>query len=182
MARDISLLGFIGHLAGLHLAVEHELAHDLTKGLKLIQAASQATIGEYQQGNDQFGDWPELAERTQEERAALGFAPDDPLLRNGELYRHILIAGPVAIPGGVEGAVGVPSESVGDGSPENRIRDIGEVAIDMEMGVPGHTPARSFLGLPAARVGPKLAEATGFNFAMRLAGTGLTMPIKIDSE
>jgi hypothetical protein len=77
------------------------------------------------------------------------------------LRKHILIAVE-----GNEAAVGVPNETVGDGSPKNPIRDIGETAVEQEFGNAARgLPSRSFLGLAAARKAEEIA--------VYLAGTAL---------
>lgn len=84
-----SMEHFAGHLA--HLAAAETLA--LHKGLEkcamLVEKTAKAEIGTYQTAAGPFQDWAELADVTQEERERLGFTPNDPLERSGELGESI---------------------------------------------------------------------------------------------
>ena len=51
----------------------------------IVQEKAKDLIGHY----SDFPEWPQLAESTQEERARLGWTPNDPLLRSGELRESI---------------------------------------------------------------------------------------------
>lgn len=66
---------------------------ELERGLKTcavaIEASAKAEIGSYQGAVGPFSAWPSLAESTQTERERLGFTPDDPLLRRGDLRESI---------------------------------------------------------------------------------------------
>ena len=63
-----------------------------------VKAKAKAAIGTYEYG------WPELADRTKEDRSALGFPENEPLLRAGDL-RDSIRHRAEAIPGGAEGVV-----------------------------------------------------------------------------
>ena len=137
---DIS--AFLRHMAVIAAKASLTEATALRDAGRIIQADAQARLGHYQDAAGPFPPWEELAEITKEERARLGYAPNDPLLRSGTLREHIELQFD-----GKEAAVGVPDVEVGDGSPENEFRNIGEIAMAMELG--GHSPPRPFLG-PAA--------------------------------
>jgi hypothetical protein len=103
-------------------------------------------------------DWEDLRDVTQIERANWGYPEDEPLDVTGDLRSHIEHVVDAA---SLEAAVGVPSVIVGEhdsdgGDPHTRYRDIGQVALDQEMG--GRLPRRSFLALPAAREHDKICE------------------------
>lgn len=52
---------------------------------QIMQEKAKNLIGHY----NYFPEWPQLAESTQEERERLGWTPNDPLLRSGELRESI---------------------------------------------------------------------------------------------
>lgn len=99
----------------------------LKKAAEIIQKDAKARIGTYQDGMGPFPAWANLAESTVDDRIRKGFAPEDPLLRTGEMRNSIgvLIAGNEAI-------IGTPDA----------------VALHHEMGT-SRMPPRPFLG-PAA--------------------------------
>lgn len=69
-------LAAVGELdAAKHIAME--------KACVLIEEEAKSAIGSYVYG------WPQLAESTQEQRVALGFPANEPLLRTGELRDSI---------------------------------------------------------------------------------------------
>ena len=66
--------------------------------MEKVRDKAKSVIGTYAYG------WPELADRTKEDRAALGYPENEPLLRGGDLRDSIEIrAEPTAI--GAEGLV-----------------------------------------------------------------------------
>jgi hypothetical protein len=66
---------------------------EMKRGLEccavLIEKTAKAEIGEYQESVGPFSAWPQLAESTQAERERLGYTPNDPLLRTGEMRETI---------------------------------------------------------------------------------------------
>jgi HK97 gp10 family phage protein len=56
---------------------------------KAIEDTAKSEIGHYQPATGPHPEWPELADSTQEERQRLGYTPNDPLLRSGELRDSI---------------------------------------------------------------------------------------------
>lgn len=87
-----SLRAFSRHLQGLAAtgpAVTNHLGHEAGE---VVKAAAHAKFGEYQDGVGGWPAWANLAERTVEERLRLGFTPDDPLLRSGELRDSVTIS------------------------------------------------------------------------------------------
>lgn len=79
--------------AFMKLAVPVTIAAEMKRGLetsaKLIEKTAKAEIGKYQPAVGPHPAWPELAESTQRERERLGFSPDEPLLRKGDLRDSI---------------------------------------------------------------------------------------------
>lgn len=82
---DMSLLGFIGHLA--HF--EHRLHEAEHKGFehvaKIVEAEAKKEIGNYQEAAGPFAAWAELADATKEDRVKQGFTENDPGRRSGEM-------------------------------------------------------------------------------------------------
>lgn len=66
----------LGAMAG---EVEHLRHHALETACRMVETAAREAIGTYRYG------WPQLAQSTQTERVRLGFTPNDPLLRTGDL-------------------------------------------------------------------------------------------------
>lgn len=85
----MSLLGMVEKLALAELAIHAQAQNALERVAKRVEATAKAEFGTYQPETGPFPEWAELAESTQEERARLGFTPNDPLLRNGDLRESI---------------------------------------------------------------------------------------------
>lgn len=86
---DMSLLGFIGHLAGFAARLDAHEHKALDHIGKIVAEEAKHELGTYQEAVGQFGAWPSLAESTQAERTRLGFTPDDPGLRSGAMRDSI---------------------------------------------------------------------------------------------
>lgn len=90
----LSLKDFLDILPTLERQVNEAVHRQLIEIAPQIVETAQAKIGHYQDG------WPPLAASTQQERERLGFTPDDPLLRTGELrdsYDAIVTANQITI-------------------------------------------------------------------------------------
>lgn len=61
----------------------------LVKIGKKVERAAKDKIGHYQSASGEFAAWVQLEDATQAARARMGFTPNDPLLRTGELYGSI---------------------------------------------------------------------------------------------
>ncbi|AVF41503.1 hypothetical protein AL486_18725 [Pandoraea apista] len=79
------LMSFAVHLSTIATAVDRSLHRGLKKVAVVIEKRAEAKFGDYQTGVGPFPAWSALAESTRADRVALGFAPDDPLLRSGSL-------------------------------------------------------------------------------------------------
>lgn len=66
-----------------------EMERGLKKCAVLVENTAKQEIGVYQGAIGPFSPWPALADSTQAERARLGYSPDEPLLRTGELRDSI---------------------------------------------------------------------------------------------
>lgn len=93
-----------------------------------IKDSAQKKLGVYQEAEGPFAAWSPLAEATMDEREALGYPRDQPLLRTGELRDSV-----VKETDGNTTVVGVP------------VGKLGTVAVAQEFGT-DRIPARSFLG------------------------------------
>ena len=78
-----------------------------------VQIRAQDKLGDYQPG------WPQLAEATQQERASLGYSPNDPLFRGGILRSKI----EKAVDRHSDGYTAV----IGSSAPQARIQELGGV-------------------------------------------------------
>lgn len=56
---------------------------------KIVTKKAKSEFGEYQPTTGPFSQWPQLADATQRERIELGYTPNDPLLRSGDLRDSI---------------------------------------------------------------------------------------------
>ncbi|VVE85027.1 phage virion morphogenesis protein [Pandoraea sputorum] len=80
-----SLGQFALHLVTLQAGVALELHRGLKRVAVAVDGTAKSEFGEYQQAAGPFPAWAPLAESTKTERERLGFAPDEPLCRTGEL-------------------------------------------------------------------------------------------------
>ena len=137
--------GFLRFMEGMPGRLTVATEAGLTEAAKIIQHEAKEEIGHYQGAAGPFAGWDELAASTQLERVRLGWTENDPLLRSGELRDHVKVSVGIG-----EAAIGVPNETVGDGSKANPARDIGHIAVWMENGTE-KAPPRPFLGGAAVR-------------------------------
>lgn len=146
--REMSLAGFIGHIAGAIVHLEQSEHHAMERAARVVEARAKAIVGHYQHDTGQFPEWAPLAQSTREDRVRLGFPEDDPLLRTGELRDSI---GHVA---------------------ERREAAIGSnlaVAEYQELGT-SRIPPRSFLGVAAYQTAERVAEIAGSGVVRALVG------------
>ena len=152
---------FLSRLAGTLPQAEALATRDAAA---LIQEEAQAILGHEQGPVGPFPAWEPLSERTQCERYERGLTPDDPLLATGELKHHIDMTYE-----GRHAVIGVPAETVGEGTHVNPSRNIGEVAVVMEFGNE-RVPPRSFLGRAAVVAGEDAAHVAGLIVSETIAG------------
>lgn len=118
--------------------IKTELPNPTAAIMSQVAETAKEAVGTYT-----FG-WPQLAEFTQESRVALGFSPNDPLLRTGSLQASInFMAMPTAA--GAEGLV-YSGETT---------------ALWAEMGTSRGEPPRSFLFGALWRSVPVIAKEYG---------------------
>jgi hypothetical protein len=150
---DIALDQFIEMLGQGVVAHAHYVEQALREAIGHVHEAAVRMIG------DERPEWPPLAQRTRDERWRLGFPENEPLLRTG----HLLAAIETEVelhPVGGDAVCGVKDGMVGDGSRADPVRNIGDVAVWMELGT-GHIPARSFLAQAAIDKEREILEALG---------------------
>ena len=117
-----------------------------------IEREAKAEIGTYQRSNmGPFDPWAELKDATKAERVRLGFTPNDPLLRTGDLRDSI--AREVH---GLEAVVGSDSD----------------VMVYQELGT-RTIPARSVLGLAASRKTQDVLRLVGQSVQVAFLGGNL---------
>ncbi len=137
------------------------------KAGETIQGNAKAKLGHYQAASGPFAGWAPLSAATQIERQELGFAPNDPLLRSGQLRDAIEMS---VVHDGV--VVGVkPGPHV---EPDGRVEDVGEIAISMELG--GRAPPRPFLGPAAFEAKPKVGRLAGVAVIAWISGRNWLKP------
>lgn len=89
MKEFSNIAGMIAHLAAMEAATSLALHHGLKKCAVAIEKTAKSEFGVYQGEVGAFAGWAPLADATQAARVALGYTPDDPLLRSGELQRSV---------------------------------------------------------------------------------------------
>lgn len=154
MREFSNIAGFIGHLAAMDAAVVLELHHGLKKCAVAIEATAKSEFGVYQGEVGAFSAWAPLTAGTQQERAHLGYTPDDPLLRSGELQ------------GSVSHQVSGTEAVIGSDS---------DVMVYQELGT-DKIPPRAVLGPAAIRNKPLIERTFGAAVAKGLLyGSGATL-------
>ncbi len=149
------LSDFLRFLPGLAANVEAAQHRGREAAVEIVRQEVVATLGEYQAGGTgPFPAWAALQDATRTAASRHGFDVGAPELETGALRG--------SISAGVErdgrAAVGVADEMVGNGTPGNALRNIGDVAVAQELGT-AVLPQRSFLGVGAFRSAQRAAEA-----------------------
>lgn len=115
----------------------------LERGLKAcaerIEKTAKEELGEYQPATGPFPEWAQLADATMAQRESMGYTPNDPLLRSGELRDSI--GHEVS---GLEAEIGSTSD----------------IAVYQELGTET-IPPRPFLGPAAVRNKKFIQRALG---------------------
>ena len=172
MTREFADIGaFLKFMAGATVKIDNAVYLGLHAAGQIVQEEAHSELGHYQDRAGPFPEWPELTDQTKRARVEHGWTENDPLLRSGALADHIELS-----VSGHRAAVGVPSETVGDGTSADPIRDIGDIAVDMELGT-ARIPPRSFLGRAWFVKGPEASEAAAWPVVAALAG----LPIKVSA-
>lgn len=130
---SISIEEAVLRMGAMVLRAEHAKREALERAARIVADEARAEIGHYQEG------WPQLAPATVEDRVRQGYAPDEPLLREGELRDSIGHE--------VEGDRAI----VGSSS---------KVAVYQELGT-DKIPPRSFLAGAAHRKAEEVAREIG---------------------
>jgi len=140
---SLASFGELGRALLLVGELELEKHHAMEKACTIIEDSAKGAIGTYE-----FG-WQQLAQSTQEQRVALGFSPNDPLLRTGELRDSI--------------GHTVESGNVGYIGTNNKIAPYQEFGTDK-------IPPRPFLGGALAAKGQEAADCFGVEISAKLSG------------
>lgn len=175
--KEFSSVGALAeYLESRMSAVEAALREGVRQGGELIQHEAKSEIGHYQAAAGPFPEWAPLAEATLDGyttangrhfpgKVDFGFSPpDNPLLRTGELRDAIGM-----VHDDRHAVVGVPDRTVGTGTPEDPIRNVGDVAFWHEFGT-DKMPPRSFLGRAAFLKGKEAAHLIGRALIVSLFG------------
>ncbi|MCC3246674.1 hypothetical protein LG047_15340 [Methylocystis sp. WRRC1] len=123
-----TLADFAKDLARADVMFEFARHEALEKACQIVEDEAKRVIGTYDYG------WKQLAPATQRERVRLGFTPNDPLLRSGELrdsITHHVVTG-------LTGTGAMREDAGYVGSPS-------KIALYQELGT-ARIPPRSFLG------------------------------------
>ena len=148
---DLSLVEFIAHIAK---AVAEEKEHEhkaLEKAAKLVEREAKRELGNYQDAAGPFGAWPELADRTQDDRVKAGFTANDPGRRSGEMAD------------GIGHEVGDKEAVIGSNDDE---------MVYFELGTEKQPP-RSVLGMALVHKAPQVARILGEGVVQALVGKGV---------
>ena len=165
--REMSLAGFIAHLAAMEIDVHHETQRALERAAIVVETEAKAEIGHYQDAAGPFAAWEQLHDITLNGgwlpdghyvigKIPLGYATEEdhkPLLRDGTMRASI------------EHTVHMTGITSGEA-------DIGsnyDIAVYQELGTPELQP-RSFLGGAAVRKGHEVAEICGAGVVTALVG------------
>lgn len=140
MPFTMTLRQFADHLERIAVAQPRLEREALNAAGRTLREEARGYLGEYQAAAGPFPAWPALAPYTVERRVALGFTPDDPLLRTGELAASI--------------GYSVRGRLLRIGSPL-------QVAFWQEFGTE-KIPPRSFLGRALAVRGPQTTRTIAF--------------------
>lgn len=125
---------------------------------RIVQEEAKSMIGTYQTGISPYRDWAQLSPYTQDDRAARGYPPNEPLLREGDLRDSIEHdAGPFEAVVGSDDRVAVYQE-------------LGTEAQRQGQGPPG-IPPRSFLGGAAVRKADEIVALMWGAFSAPLTQT-----------
>ena len=148
---NLSLVEFIAHITKA-IAEENEHEHEaLEKAAELVEREAKRELGNYQDSAGPFGAWPELADRTQDDRVHKGFTANDPGLRTGEMRESI-------------------GHEVGD--KEAVIGSNDDHMVYFELGTENQPP-RSVLGTALVRKAPDVARILGEGVVSALVGKGV---------
>jgi hypothetical protein len=175
--KDFGSIGeFVAYLRLIAPVAEHQVQKALHHAGRLVQEEAQDSIGVYQSSAGPFAAWKGLADTTlsgftdkkgryHPGKEELGFAPpDNPLMRTEQLKHAIELS-----VSHNHAVVGVGDEQVGDGSPEDPFRNLGDVAVWIEFGTED-MEARSFLGRALFVKEKAVASIIGHATAAALAG------------
>jgi len=141
MREFASPAAFAAFLARVRDAIPRAEHEGLHAGARIVQEEIKAGMGSAQGAIHGLPEWPDLAERTQAERARKGYDPNGMLVRTGELRAS------------VQYTVGEGHASIGSDDP---------IAVYQEFGTPDAAhpiPPRPFVGSGLFRAADKAVDA-----------------------
>lgn len=130
-----SIGGFAAALSGFNPLYKVAQGEMIERQCEIVEETAKSYIGNY----DHPGNWPQLAESTQKDREHKGFAPNEPLLRTGDMRDSI-------------------KHAVVDGVGYVFSND--PIAAYQELGT-AHIPPRSFLASASAAMEDRCHEIAG---------------------
>jgi phage gpG-like protein len=145
---DLTLGGFASMLQKASEELDDHLHEALDRVAEHIERDAKGRIGHYNGAVGPFAAWAPLAPSTVQDRASKGYAPDEPLLRTGDLRESI----------GKE--VRQDEATIGSDS---------EVAVAQELGT-SKIPPRSFLGAAGAAAIPMIQAEFGMAIVTAVKG------------
>jgi HK97 gp10 family phage protein len=145
---EFTLSTFGLYLAEAALATPIALRSGLDRVASTIERDAKAKIGHYQGDSGPFSAWEPLADSTEEEKARLGYPPDAPLLRDGDLRESI------------KHEVGALEAVVGSQSPIAAYQEFGTATI----------PPRPFIGPAAFENKETISRELGVALVVGLSG------------
>jgi hypothetical protein len=149
MTQTFNILQFVAHLESVRNDMTRLGPSLVRHGAIAIQAEARSYFGNYTARPK----WPQLAESTKKDREHKGYAPNEPLLREGTLRDSIGIK---ISHDGLEAQIGTDDER----------------GPWFELGT-SRMPARPFLTPAAIKMAPKIQKAAGRAAVSVLLGRGL---------
>jgi hypothetical protein len=86
---DMSLSGFIEHLARFDIRLHEQTHKGLEHAASIVEAEAWREFGHYQDAAGPFAAWAELADATKDDRTKHGYTENDPGLRSGEMQASL---------------------------------------------------------------------------------------------
>jgi hypothetical protein len=145
---EMSLLGFMGHLASFEARLKHTLETDFKRVAVLVEAEAKKELGTYQSEGGPFAAWAELADATKQDRVKQGFSENEPGLRTGEMRDSIHHAS--------------DHEGAAIGSDDDKL-------VWFELGT-SKQPPRSVLGMAVVHEEQQIVEILGGSVVSALVG------------
>lgn len=145
---EFNALDAIVKMAAMAAEIEIETHKALERAARVVEKEAKAELGNYQSQTGPFASWPELADRTKDDRVANGYTENDPGLASGEMRD------------------GIGTKIEGH---EAHVGTDDDKAVRFELGT-AKQPPRSFLGGAAVRKEHEVVEIIGEGAVIGLVG------------